>query len=158
MKEYMRKIHKFNYMYGLDVNSEPTNLGLERFRQLQDIMQEEFEEGEDIAKKFGRVEDDEILTEMADWLGDIMVYCSTFATSWGIPIDKVLEIIMESNFSKLDENNKILTDERGKVLKGKNYWKPEPQIKELLQKVDGKVRAFETKNESEDEVIVRRVS
>ncbi len=24
-------------------------------------------------------------------------------------------------------------DERGKVLKGPNYWKPEPKIRELLQ-------------------------
>jgi predicted HAD superfamily Cof-like phosphohydrolase len=134
MKDYMSKIRRFNYMYGLEVNDKPINLGIERFKLLQDILQEEMDEGEDIAKKFGECEDMEILVDVADWLCDIMVYCSTFGTQWGIDVSKVLEIIMESNFSKLDDNNKPLHDTRGKVLKGRNYWKPEPKIKELFEK------------------------
>lgn len=133
MKEYLKDIHKFNNMYGLEVNDKPTNLGVDRFKKLQSIMQEELDEGNDILAKFGKCDDIEILTDIADWLCDIMVYCSTFGTSWGIPVDKVLKIIMQSNFSKLDYDNKVLVDERGKVLKGKNYWKPEPKIQELLE-------------------------
>jgi len=135
MNEYLEKIRKFNRMYELEVNEKPTNLGKERFEKLLAIMDEEFEEGYDIldSMKAGK-SDIDILTDLSDWLGDIVVYCSTFATSWGIPVDKVLSIIMESNFSKLDENGKVIKDERGKVLKGPNYWKPEPKIKELLEK------------------------
>lgn len=44
----------------------------------------------------------------------------------------VLDIIMQSNFSKLGEDGKPIYDERGKVMKGPNYWKPEPKIREYL--------------------------
>jgi hypothetical protein len=39
---------------------------------------------------------------------------------------------MQSNFSKLGEDGKPIYDERGKVMKGGNYWKPEPKISEIL--------------------------
>jgi hypothetical protein len=39
---------------------------------------------------------------------------------------------MDSNFSKLGADGKPIYDERGKVMKGPFYWKPEPKIKELL--------------------------
>lgn len=38
---------------------------------------------------------------------------------------------MQSNFSKLGADGKPIYDERGKVQKGQNYWKPEPKIKAL---------------------------
>ena len=40
---------------------------------------------------------------------------------------------MESNFSKLGGDGKVIKDERGKILKGPNYWKPELRIKEMLK-------------------------
>jgi hypothetical protein len=39
---------------------------------------------------------------------------------------------MQSNFSKLGADGKAIISE-GKVQKGPGYWKPEPQIKELLR-------------------------
>jgi hypothetical protein len=50
---------------------------------------------------------------------------------YGIPMPEVLRIIMQSNFSKLDENGQPIVKD-GKVQKSKLYWKPEPQIRELL--------------------------
>ncbi len=132
MKEYMEKIVKFNKMYELEVNEVPTNLGYIRFKNLQKILQEEINEGDEIAAKFGNTPDIDILVDISDWFCDLMVYCSTFATSWGIDVEKVMDIIMESNFSKLDGNGDVIKDERGKVMKGENYWKPEPEIKKLL--------------------------
>ncbi len=134
MKDYMQKIRKFNKMYELEVNDKPTNLGYDRFKKLQDILQEEMDEGVDIACRFGDADDIDIMVDMADWLCDIMVYCSTFATTWGIDVEQVMNIIMESNFSKLDRDGNVIKDERGKVLKGEDYWKPEPKIKELFEK------------------------
>jgi predicted HAD superfamily Cof-like phosphohydrolase len=43
-----------------------------------------------------------------------------------------LGIIMASNMSKLGPDGKPIYDERGKVLKGPNYWKPEPMIKRMI--------------------------
>ena len=136
MKEYMEKIRKFNKMYELEVNEKPTLCSMERFQKLFDILAEELKEGEEIEDMFyNEAEPIDILTAMADWYCDIMVYCSTQATEMGIPVEKVMNIIMESNFSKLDADGNVIKDERGKVLKGDNYWKPEPQIKELLEKL-----------------------
>lgn len=74
----------------------------------------------------------EFLTDMADWLGDIQVYCASEMVRFGIPIKEVLKVIMSSNFSKLGADGKaIILD--GKVQKGPGYWKPEPQIRQLLQ-------------------------
>lgn len=75
----------------------------------------------------------DILTELADLLGDIIVYCASEMARYGIPQKEVLRIIMDSNFSKLDANGNPIYDENGKVSKGPFYWKPEPQIKALLQ-------------------------
>ena len=47
----------------------------------------------------------------------------------------ILNIIMESNFSKLGPDGKPIYDERGKVLKGPGYWKPEPAIRQYLSQL-----------------------
>jgi hypothetical protein len=42
---------------------------------------------------------------------------------------------MDSNTSKLGADGKPIYDERGKVMKGPGYWKPEPAIKELIEDI-----------------------
>lgn len=76
---------------------------------------------------------EDFLTDMADLLGDIMVYCASEMAKYGIPQKETLAIIMSSNFSKLDNDGNPLYDSTGKVLKGPNYWKPEPMIKKMLE-------------------------
>lgn len=97
------------------------------------ILQKELKEWEDIdeAAVAGASEID-LLVMLADLLGDIQVYCASEMARFGIPNDEVLKIIMESNFSKLGADGQPIYDEFGKVMKGPNYWKPEPQIKQLL--------------------------
>ncbi len=75
----------------------------------------------------------EILVAMADLLGDIMVYCRSEALKYGLPLEDVLDIIMDSNESKLGADGKPIYDANGKFLKGPDYWKPEPRIKALLE-------------------------
>jgi predicted HAD superfamily Cof-like phosphohydrolase len=75
----------------------------------------------------------DILVAMADLLGDIMVYCRSEALKYGLPLERVLDIIMDSNQSKLGPDGKPIYDANGKFLKGPNYWKPEPKIKALLE-------------------------
>lgn len=143
MKDFLEKIKKFNTMYE---NPTPNDLVLPTARNIDNfhgIIQEEVEEGEDLVRNSLNIEEKgyadqdeflDILTEYADWLGDMIVYCHTEARKWGLPMDKILDIIMESNFSKLAEDGSVLKDDRNKILKGPNYWKPEPKIRELLRK------------------------
>lgn len=142
---FYKDIEKFNDIYRLPSNGAPTLLGPDRIRNFKDILAEEVDEGLDLAAKYeallakkdgAKLDDAEtldVLTEMSDWLGDIVVYCASEARRWGIPLNRVLRVIMESNFSKLGADGLPIYDERGKVMKGPSYWKPEPKIRDLLQ-------------------------
>jgi len=110
-----------------------------RIVKFKDILEEECREIGDIEATLNQADDgnaEEILldarVQLADLLGDIVVYCVSEAQRWNIPLGEVLHIIMQSNFSKLGADGKPIKDERGKFLKGPNYWKPEPFIRELL--------------------------
>ena len=137
MSTFSRDIEKFNGIYKLPVNAAPTlDVGVpvaERLKAFKSILNEEVDEIDEIIEA---VEGDtpplEVLTMLADLLGDIQVYCASEMAKFGLPLDEVLAIIMQSNFSKLGIDGKPIYDERGKVQKGPNYWKPEPKIKELL--------------------------
>jgi hypothetical protein len=58
-------------------------------------------------------------------------------------LEEVLDVIMDSNESKLGADGKPIYDANGKFLKGPNYWKPEPKIKALLAKAEGGRRKSE---------------
>jgi len=75
----------------------------------------------------------EIAVAVADLLGDVIVYCRSEALKYGIPLEQILDIIMDSNESKLDSDGNPIYDSNGKFLKGPNYWRPEPKILELLE-------------------------
>lgn len=131
--EFPKDIQKFNEMYRLPNNDKITNLGVRRVLDFVDIMKEEVSEGLDIVDKLERGPlTDSVAAEMADWLGDMIVYCASEARRWGIPMDKTLKIIMDSNFSKLGADGNPIYDDRGKVMKGPSYWKPEPKLKAML--------------------------
>lgn len=137
MSEFSEDIKKFNGIYQLPVNPMPSlAVGVpaeERMLAFKDILLEEVQEIDEIidAQKAG--EDPlEVLTMLADLLGDIQVYCASEMAKFGLPLDQVLGIIMQSNFSKLGADGLPIYDERGKVMKGPHYWKPEPKIHAML--------------------------
>jgi predicted HAD superfamily Cof-like phosphohydrolase len=138
--EFLGKIKEFNEMYGLPVNGKPELQGVERLKNFKSILSEEVDEVDDIIKKYEELSFEgldsekraELLTEISDWLGDMIVYISSEAAKHGLDLDKTLGIIMESNFSKLGEDGKPIYDDRGKVMKGPGYWRPEEKIKEHL--------------------------
>ena len=135
-KTYWKDVKQFNDMYGRGNLGKPRIVTAEELRNFKKILEEELSEVDSI---INLAESDDvgsiaIATEMADWLGDIIVYCSTKASQIGIDLRPVLEVIMQSNFSKLGKDGEPIIDERGKVMKGPNYWKPEPKIRELLLK------------------------
>jgi predicted HAD superfamily Cof-like phosphohydrolase len=137
MSEFAQDIKKFNGIYKLPVNAIPSlDVGVpasDRMAAFKDILMEEVHEIDEIIAAQNAGEDPlEVLTMLADLLGDIQVYCASEMAKFGLPLDQVLSIIMQSNFSKLGANGMPIYDERGKVMKGPGYWKPEPKIQELL--------------------------
>lgn len=119
---------------------------IKRMEDFKKIMQKELDEADDIIEKLKaewanqKASGSEplysaiaFLTDLADWLGDITVYCRSESERYGIPMDDVLSIIMQSNFSKLGVDGQPIYDENGKVCKGPFYWKPEPKIQALLE-------------------------
>lgn len=138
MSEFANDIAKFNGIYKLPVNTAPTlDVGVpaaERMVAFKDILMEEVHEIDEIIAAQNEGKDPlEVLTMLADLLGDIQVYCASEMAKFGLPLDQVLGIIMQSNFSKLGADGLPIYDERGKVMKGPGYWKPEPKIRALLE-------------------------
>lgn len=136
---FFKDTKKFNEIYKLPINKKPTLLGVQQLKNFKSILSEEIKEIDEIISEYESKEnlskEDEIkiLTDLSDWLGDIVVYVGTESIKHGINLNKVLEIIMQSNFSKLGADGRPIYDERGKVMKGPNYWKPEPKIQEFLE-------------------------
>ena len=141
MSDTFKQIKRFNDVFGLNRFSRPTGLGVRRLQDFMSILSEELAEGEEIRDLYQKIGDEspmredelEILTEMADWLADLVVYCLSEGYRWGLPMEEVLDAVMKSNFSKLDDDGKPVFDERGKVLKGKNFVAPETMIKGILK-------------------------
>ena len=145
--KFTDSIEKFNKMYGLPANSMPTipfthskELGtakeqlINRLRRFSQIMTEEIEEAAYIIELVNAGDSPaEVLTAIADWLGDMQIYCASEMLKFGLDNDLVLDTIMASNMSKLGADGKPIYDERGKVLKGPNYWRPEPMIQRYIE-------------------------
>ena len=142
MSEFNNQIKQFNKMYNLPVPQVPVISRIEfpdrldlidRLAKFKLIMLEELDEVHDLQVSINRGANEiDILTELADWLGDLQIYCASELTKFGLDNDIVLGIIMDSNMSKLGEDGKPITDERGKVMKGPGYWKPEPSLKSYI--------------------------
>lgn len=128
----MDKIRRMNKMYDLPISEVPVPASLTKLMNFEHILGKEFEELSDVKTITDPVDR---IVALADLLADIIVYCKSEALKFGIPIDEVFDIVMESNFSKLGADGLPIKDERGKFLKGPNYWKPEPKIKELIEKL-----------------------
>ena len=66
--------------------------------------------------------DDEV--EVADALTDILYVTYGAGHAFGINLDKCFEEVQSSNMSKLGKDGKPIYNEKGKVMKGPNYFKP----------------------------------
>ena len=64
------------------------------------------------------------IKEVADALTDILYVTYGAGHAFGINLDKCFEEVQNSNMSKLDLNGKPIYNEKGKVMKGPNYFKP----------------------------------
>ena len=134
---FAQRIAAMNAMYKLPARENPALpedvVGrLTKFKAT--LMDEVHEIDEIVAAAQKGAPSSDILVAMADLLGDVIVYCRSEALKYGLPLEDVLDIIMDSNESKLGADGKPIYDANGKFLKGPNYWRPEPKIKVLLEK------------------------
>jgi predicted HAD superfamily Cof-like phosphohydrolase len=120
----------------------------QRLKDFKKIMIDEINEVDDIILDIerGAGTPTGVLTDIADWLGDIQVYCASEMLKFGLDREMILSIIMASNMSKLGEDGQPIYDETGKVLKGPNYWKPEPLIQRYIQAA---IRQWEKQNQAD---------
>jgi hypothetical protein len=131
MNKFADRIKAMNAMYKLpmhDTPSLPTH-PIVRLSKFKKTLMDEVHEIDEIASIHDPVDR---IVAIADLLGDVVVYCRSEALKYGIPLEEVLNIIMDSNESKLGSDGKPIYNTEGKFLKGPDYWKPEPKIKDLI--------------------------
>ena len=82
-----------------------------------DLISEELQEFKDAIKNND-------IKEVADALTDILYVTYGAGHAFGINLDKCFEEVQKSNMSKLGSDGKPIYNEKGKVMKGPNYFKP----------------------------------
>ena len=127
MDKPLKSVEEFHDSFGIKNNYHPTTeVTMDQIQLRFDLMKEENEEYLEAAQNGD-------LIEVADALGDqLYILCGTILKH-GMQdiIMNVFNEIHQSNMSKLDENGKPIYREDGKVLKGKNYFRPD--IKKVLE-------------------------
>lgn len=134
-KTFAQRIALMNAMYRLPAHDAPVvpEDVSDRLKKFKATLLDEVHEIDDIVNAADSGGDKlDIAVAIADLLGDVIVYCRSEALKYGIPLEQVLDIIMDSNESKLGADGNPIYDANGKFLKGPNYWKPEPKIRQLF--------------------------
>jgi len=110
-------VKKFMQTFGQEIK-EKANFPDEKITSLRyDLIIEEVKELEEAIKKRD-------IKEVADALTDILYVTYGAGHSFGINLDKCFQEVQNSNMSKLGEDGKPIYNDKGKVMKGPNYFKP----------------------------------
>ena len=83
-----------------------------------DLINEELQELQDAIRR-------KDIKEVADALTDILYVTYGAGHAFGINLDKCFLEVQKSNMSKLGEDGKPIYNDKGKVMKGPNYFKPD---------------------------------
>ena len=110
-------VKKFMETFGQEVK-ESAEFPNEKTIQLRfDLIREELSELQDALKK-------KYLKEVAEALTDILYVTYGAGHAFGINLDECFQEVQNSNMSKLGVDGKPIFNEKGKVMKGPNYFKP----------------------------------
>ena len=120
---------KFREIFKQDIPGNISQYGFIK-KQLWDmqiaLITEEYKEFYEAAEEcFADPEDSKRREELTKELSDLVFVCFQFAAAFGIDLDKALNLVYESNLSKLDEQGEPIFRPDGKVLKGPNYQPPD---------------------------------
>ena len=112
------RVRKFMEIFGQEIR-EKASFPNEKITALRyDLIKEELDELKEAM-------DSKDIKEVADALTDILYVTYGAGHAYGINLDKCFEEVQNSNMSKLDHNGKPIYNDRGKVMKGPNYFKPD---------------------------------
>lgn len=112
-------VEVFNKAFDIPVKRKPTLLSSDEYKLKFKLLKEELDE-------YLEACENEDMVEVADAIVDMQYILSGIVIGHGLQslFDELFLEVHESNMSKL-ENGKVLRRKDGKVLKGKNYFKPE---------------------------------
>ena len=112
------KVGIFMKTFGQDVKNKPS-FSTDKINKLRvDLIKEELEELNEAMKN-------KDLLEVADALTDILYVTYGAGHAFGIDLDKCFNEVQNSNMSKLGSDGKPIYNDKGKVMKGPNYFKPD---------------------------------
>ena len=112
------KVGEFMKTFGQEVKSK-SSLSSDKINILRiNLIEEELDELKQAINQKN-------LIEVADALTDILYVTYGAGHAFGINLDKCFEEVQNSNMSKLGDDGKPIYSEKGKVLKGPNYFKPD---------------------------------
>tara|TARA_Y100000768_G_C23702332_1_gene551973 strand:+ start:153 stop:524 length:372 start_codon:yes stop_codon:yes gene_type:complete len=113
-----KSVKKFMETFGQEVK-EKAEFPNDKITTLRyDLISEELEEFKDA------IENRDI-KEVADALTDILYVTYGAGHAFGIDLDKCFQEVQNSNMSKLGDDGKPIYNEKGKVMKGPKYFKPD---------------------------------
>ena len=75
--------------------------------------------------KYYKVMKENNIIEVADALTDILYVTYGAGHAFGLDLDRCFDEVQKSNMSKLGKDGKPIYNEKGKVMKGPNYFKPD---------------------------------
>ena len=111
------KVGTFMKTFGQEVKSKPS-FSSDKINKLRiDLIKEELEE-------LTEAMNNKDLLEVADALTDILYVTYGAGHAFGINLDKCFAEVQNSNMSKLGLDGKPIFNDKGKVMKGPNYFKP----------------------------------
>ena len=111
-------VKKFMEMFGQEIK-EKACFPNEKIVSLRyDLIKEELEELKEAMDKRD-------LKETADALTDILYVTYGAGHAFGINLDKCFDEVQNSNMSKLGSDGKPIYNDKGKVMKGPSYFKPD---------------------------------
>ena len=110
-------VRKFMETFGQEVKKK-AEFPYDKITSLRyDLIKEELGELKEAIEK-------KDIKEVADALTDILYVTYGAGHAFGINLDKCFEEVQNSNMSKLGEDGKPIYNDKGKVMKGPNYFEP----------------------------------
>ena len=111
------RVKKFMETFGQEIK-EKASFPNDKITSLRyNLIKEELDE-------FKEAIDKKDIKEVADALTDILYVTYGAGHAFGIDLDKCFEEVQNSNMSKLGVDGKPIYNDKGKVMKGPNYFKP----------------------------------
>ena len=111
-------VKKFMETFGQEIR-EKAGFPNEKISSLRyDLIKEELDELKEAM-------DNKDIKEVADALTDILYVTYGAGHAFGVDLDKCFEEVQNSNMSKLGSDGKPIYNDKGKVMKGPNYFKPD---------------------------------